>query len=261
MVRRRGARGFVESSLLGALAEVLLVNLVLSGDNAVVIGLAARDLSIHARRRAIALGGGLAVVLRLLLTLPAEYLLHVAFVRAGGGLLLGWVAYRLLTEEEGETGHDEAKSIGHAVRLIVLADATMSLDNILAVAAVAERSAHDILVLIVGLAISIPIVLVGGDIVARLMKRLPILSWIGGAILAYTAGELIADDEALDRLFGAVAHLPLIFALLVTVLVVGVAMLRVRRSRREAARAETLLPIVERPGRVGHSTGQTPVKS
>jgi YjbE family integral membrane protein len=219
----------VESSLIGALAEVLLVNLVLSGDNAVVIGLAARGLSDHSRRRAIMLGGGLAVFLRLALTLPAEYLLHVPLVRAGGGLLLIWVAYRLLVEEEGGTDRGEATSIGHAVRLIVLADLTMSLDNILAVAAVAERSSHDVLVLIVGLAISIPIVLVGGDLVARLMRRLPILAWIGGAILAYTAGELIADDDALDRFFGAAPHLRPIFAIATAVLVVGVSWLRVRR--------------------------------
>lgn len=221
----------MESLLIGALATVLLVNLVLSGDNAVVIGLAARNLSPNARRRAIALGGGLAVLLRLLLTLPAEYLLHVAFVRAGGGLLLGWVAYRLLTEERSESGHDDAKSLAHAVRLIVLADATMSLDNIIAVAAVAERSSYDALVLIVGLAISIPIVLVGGDVVARLMKRLPLLGWIGGAVLAYTASELIAEDDALDRIFNAAPHLDQIFAIAFAVILVGVAALQVHRHR------------------------------
>jgi YjbE family integral membrane protein len=255
MVRQGGARGFVESSLLGALAAVLLVNLVLSGDNAVVIGLAARDLPHRARRRAIALGGGLAVALRLVLTLPAEYLLHVPFVRAGGGLLLGWVAYRLLTEEEGETAQDEATSIGHAVRLIVIADATMSLDNILAVAAVAERSSHDVLVLIIGLAISIPIVLVGGDVVARMMKRLPLLGWVGGAILAYTAGELIAEDEALDRIFNAMAHLGQLFALALAILLVGVAALRVHRRPSEA-----LDPMTGPQGAVrerSHSVGTT----
>jgi len=219
----------VDSALLGALAEVLLVNLVLSGDNAVVIGLASRDLPLRARRRAIALGGGLAVLLRLVLTLPAEYLLHVPLVRAGGGLLLSWVAYRLLTEIESASDHDEATSIAHAVRLIVIADATMSLDNILAVAAVAERSSQPALVLAIGLAVSIPIVLVGGDLVARLMRRLPILSWVGGAILAYTAGELIAEDEALDRLFDATPHLGTIFPFALTLILVGVAALNVHR--------------------------------
>lgn len=221
------------SSLLGPLAEVLFLNLVLSGDNAVVIGLASRDLLLRARRRAIALGGGVAVLLRLLLTVPAEYLLHVPFVRAGGGCLLGWVAYRLLTEQESDTDHPEAASIAHAIRLIVIADATMSLDNILAVAAVAERSSHATLVLVVGLAVSIPIVLAGGDVVARLMGRLPFLAWAGGAILAYTAGELIAEDEALDHLFAATAYLDRLFAVALTLALVGGAALRVhRRSSR-----------------------------
>jgi YjbE family integral membrane protein len=238
----------VESSLLGALAEVLLVNLVLSGDNAVVIGLASRGLPLRARRRAIALGGGLAVLLRLVLTLPAEYLLHVPLVRAGGGLLLSGVAYRLLTESESASDHDEATSIAHAVRLIVIADATMSLDNILAVAAVAERSSQPALVLAIGLAVSIPIVLVGGDLVARLMRRLPILSWVGGAILAYTAGELIAEDEALDRLFDAIPHLGTIFPFALTIILVGIAALTVRRRTSiEAMPTHGLLDTASEP--------------
>jgi YjbE family integral membrane protein len=242
----------VESSLLGPLAEVLFLNLILSGDNAVVIGLASRDLPLRARRRAIALGGGVAVLLRLLLTLPAEYLLHVPLVRAGGGLLLGWVAYRLLTEQESGTDQTEATSIAHAIRLIVIADATMSLDNILAVAAVAERSSHATLVLIVGLAISIPIVLAGGDIVARLMGRLPILAWVGGAILAYTAGELVVEDEALDRVFDTVTYLNRLFPFALAILLVGIAAIRVRNrssgiprpdARTSAAASEPCLPL------------------
>jgi YjbE family integral membrane protein len=209
--------------------EVFLVNLVLSGDNAVVIGLAAKDLALQARRRAILLGGGLAVLLRLVLTLPASYLLHVPFVRGGGGLLLGWVAYRLLTDQGEATETSEATNVSQAVRLIVLADATMSLDNILAVAAVAERNSHHLLILIVGLAISIPIVLVGGDIVARLMTRLPILSWIGGAVLAYTAGELIGEDEFLEKGLDRMPHHGLVVSIVMMLLIVGVALLHVRK--------------------------------
>jgi YjbE family integral membrane protein len=230
----------VGSSIFGALAEVFLVNLVLSGDNAVVIGLAAKDLAQKARRRAILLGGGLAVLLRLVLTLPATYLLHVPLVRGGGGLLLGWVAFRLLTEQGGETEAGEASSVSQAVRLIVIADATMSLDNILAVAAVAERSSHHLLILIVGLAISIPIVLIGGDIVARLMSRLPVLSWIGGAVLAHTAGELIAEDDFLARGLDSVPHHAIVVSLVMMVLIVGVALVRVRtRAESEHTRVDS----------------------
>jgi YjbE family integral membrane protein len=214
------------SSTLGALAEVLLVNLVLSGDNAVVIGLAARGLTGKSRNRAIILGGVFAVVLRLALTLPAEFLLSVPLLRAGGGVLLAWVAYRLLTTDSGNSASGEADTVAAAIRLIVLADLTMSLDNILAVAAVAEKSDHDVLVLVVGLALSIPIVLLGGGLVARFMARLPILVWIGAAVLGFTAGQLIADDKALDTLVDKLPHGSIVIP---TVLAIGIVVLSLAR--------------------------------
>jgi YjbE family integral membrane protein len=229
----------LESTLAGALLEVLLVNLVLSGDNAVVIGLAARDLPDSDRRRAILFGGGLAVLLRLILTLPAEALLKVPFLRAGGGLLLIWIAFRLLTQQEDTSEHQQATSVAQAIRLIILADLTMSLDNIIAVAAVAERSPHDVFVLIVGLAISIPLVLVGGNFVAKLMHRLPILVWIGGAILAYTAGELIADDVALESIFENGEYTHVLFSILCMVGLLAAALITQRRRSRAKAAVAT----------------------
>jgi len=227
--------------LAGALLEVLLVNLVLSGDNAVVIGLAARGLPDADRRRAILFGGGFAVLLRLILTVPAEELLQVPFLRAGGGVLLTWIAYRLLTEDVDTSEREQASSVSQAIKLIILADATMSLDNIIAVAAVAERSQHDVLVLVVGLAISIPLVLIGGNFVAQLMGRMPTLVWIGGAILAYTAGELIADDVALKSIFEHGAHTRLIFSLALTVALLTAAYIKVRRRPAEEP-APNLVP-------------------
>ena len=133
--------------------------------------------------------------------------------------MLAWVAYRLLTGGEEETTSGEAATISTAIKLIVLADLTMSLDNILAVAAVAERSDNAVLVLIIGLALSIPIVLMGGNLVARMMGRLPILVWIGAAILAYTAGELVSEDKVFEKFieriqFGRFA-LPLLFVVVI----------------------------------------------
>lgn len=187
-------------TLVGALAEVLLVNLVLSGDNAVVVGLAARDLPPRARRRVVLIGGGLAALLRVALTWPAAALLGVPLVRAGGGLLLAAIAYRLLVDETEEGDHAAQGNVAAAVRLIVLADLTMSLDNVLAVAAVAERSAHPLLVLGIGLAVAVPLVVAGGALVARLMSRVPWLVWVGAAVLTVTAAELVADDAAVARL-------------------------------------------------------------
>jgi YjbE family integral membrane protein len=212
----------VEGTLLGAILEVLLVNIVLSGDNAVVIGLAARGLQDRQRRQAILLGGLFAVLLRLALTLPAERLLHVPFLGAAGGLLLAWVAYRLLT---GEESHDEqgVASVWGAVRLMVLADLTMSLDNVLAVAAVAERSPQPGLVLIVGLALSIPLVLLGGGVVATLLGRFPWLAWLGAAILTITAASLITGDRGLQERLGWLHTHPVLVALALTAIVLGAA--------------------------------------
>jgi len=218
----------LDSALIGVFAEVLLVNLVLSGDNAVVIGLAARGLEPRARQRAILLGGGFAVALRLALTIPAERLLKVPFLRAGGGFLLIWVAYRLLVSDESSETSGDAETISKAVRLIVLADLTMSLDNILAVAAVAERSEHDVLVLLVGLALSIPIVLIGGNLVARLMRRLPLLVWIGAAILGYTAGELIIKDAIFEDVAGGHPIAQTAFSVLIACAILVVAAIRIR---------------------------------
>ena len=220
----------MEGSLLGAILEVLLVNIVLSGDNAVVIGLAARGLPDRQRRQAIMLGGLFAVLLRLALTIPAERLLHVPFLGAAGGLLLAWVAYRLLT---GEDAHDAkgVASIWGAVRLMVLADLTMSLDNVLAVAAVAERSPQPGLVLLVGLALSVPLVLLGGGVVATLLGRFPWLAWLGAAILTVTAASLITEDRGLAEHLTGLHAQPVLVAVVLTAIVLGMAWRSTRNAR------------------------------
>jgi YjbE family integral membrane protein len=222
----------VDSSLIGATLEVLLINIVLSGDNAVVIGMAAHGLPSRQRRRAIMLGGVLAVVLRLALTIPAEWALQVPFLGAAGGLLLSWVAYRLLTSDE-ERDHGGGVSVWAAVRLMVLADATMSLDNVLAVAAIAESTAHPGPVLILGLALSIPIVLLGGGLIATLLERFPWLSWLGAAVLTVTAASLSTSDKGIRGYVGSSRASEVVFAAALSGLVLGVAW---RETRRAAPR-------------------------
>jgi len=218
----------VVNSLIQATIEVLLINIVLSGDNAVVIGMAAHGLPPSQRRRAILLGGVLAVLLRLALTLPAERVLQIPFLGAAGGLLLAWVAYRLLTVEE-TRDHRHTTSLWTAVRLMLVADATMSLDNVLAVAAIAQTTPHPGPVLVLGLALSIPIVLLGGGIVASLLERFPWLAWLGAAILTITASSLITSDEGLrDRGLWSPSA-PVVVAVVLTGLVLGAAW---RNSRR-----------------------------
>jgi YjbE family integral membrane protein len=212
----------VDSSLLRATLEVLLINIVLSGDNAVVIGMAARGLAGAQRRQAILLGGILAVVLRLALTIPAEQALHVPLLGAAGGLLLAWVAYRLLTSET-EVNHRGAESVRSAVRLMVLADVTMSLDNVLAVAAIAEGTAFPGLVLLFGLALSIPLVLLGGGLIATVLGRFPWLAWLGAAILAVTAANLIVDDVGVHGRLAQPEPARLVIAAFLTGIVLGLA--------------------------------------
>lgn len=175
------------------------------------------------------LGGILAVVFRLALTVPAEQVLHIPYLGAAGGVLLAWVAYRLLTEETEHKDH-KAGSVWHAVRLMVLADATMSLDNVLAVAAIAENTPHPGPVLIIGLTLSIPLVLLGGGIVANLLERFPWLAWVGAAVLTVTAAELVTEDVGLRGQFAWLGSAHYVVAAVLTGIVLGTAWLQLRRE-------------------------------
>ncbi|OGF54575.1 MAG: hypothetical protein A2Z21_06755 [Candidatus Fraserbacteria bacterium RBG_16_55_9] len=223
-------------SILGKVASIVLIDLVLSGDNALVIGMAARDLPSRQRRWAILWGTVAAIVLRVSFTILAALLLfNFPGLRLGGGLLLIWIAVKLLakppSEEQVGTGH----GLWEAIRIIVVADAVMSLDNILAVAG---ASHGDLALLIFGLALSIPLLMGGAVLVAYLMNRLPWLNWLGGAVLAWVAGEMIVNDPLLrDRLENALLALHWVIPLLLTLVVVVASYIWVRR--RGAAPAES----------------------
>ena len=177
---------------LYSIAAIIVINLVLSGDNAVVIGMAAHRLPLHDRRRAIVLGGGAAIVLRIILTIPAMYLLQVRGLGIAGGVLLIWIAFKLLKqEEESEEGVKVAGSMREAIITILVADLVMSTDNILGVAAAAG---NNIYLLIFGLIVSMVIIIWMGSIVANLIARFVWLSYVGAAVIAWTGGMMIFDD-------------------------------------------------------------------
>ena len=178
--------------LLSSIASIIVIDLVLSGDNAVVIGMAARSLSPENRRRAIIFGGAGAIGLRILFTAMAALLLGVPYLQAAGGLLLLWIAYKLLKPHDEHANISEAGSLGQAIRTIVLADVVMSLDNILAVGGAAHGN---LWLLLFGLALSIPIILLGSDIVARLLGRYPILVYVGAVVLTITAVGMVLEDK------------------------------------------------------------------
>jgi YjbE family integral membrane protein len=194
----------MDTSFFAALLEIMLINVVLSGDNAVVIALAARHLPAHHQKQAILWGSGCAIVLRVLLTVVAVELLKIPYLQFLGGLLLVWIAVQLLVEEQGseDAGHQQSSLMG-AIKTILIADVVMSLDNTLAIAGVAKG---DWTLLIVGLGLSIPLIVAGSTVIMRVMERFPIVVYLGAALIAWTAGEMMDSDEAVRPCLPAVLH-------------------------------------------------------
>ena len=178
--------------LLTAVFAIIVIDLVLSGDNAVVIGMAARRLSPENRRRAIIWGGAGAVGLRIFFTAIAALLLDVPYLQAAGGLLLLYIAYKLLKPHDEHAKVSEANSLGEAIKTIVMADVVMSLDNILAVGGAAHGN---LWLLLFGLVLSIPILLFGSELVARMLGRYPLLVYVGAIVLVWTAVSMILEDR------------------------------------------------------------------
>jgi len=180
------------------LLKIIWINIILSGDNAVVIALAARSLPPHQQMKAVVLGSGAAVVLRILLTVVAAKMLALPYLQIVGGLLLLWIGVQLLgDEDEGEGEAREYGSLIVAIRTILIADLVMSLDNVIAVAAAAKGS---MTLLILGLAISIPLVIFGSTLMIRLMERFPIIVVLGAGLIGWVGGETIVSDTALTGL-------------------------------------------------------------
>src|SRR5881409_3012843 len=179
---------------------IILIDLTLAGDNALVIALAVRNLP--ERQQLLGrIGGTLgAVGLRLAFITVATFLMRIPFLQVVGGVLLLWIAFKLVHHETGAEGHvRQGGSLREAVWIIIVADAIMSLDNVLAVAAASDG---DMRLVVFGIALSIPIVVWGSGLLARLMNRVPWIIWLGGAVLGYVAGDMILDDEALRSLLG-----------------------------------------------------------
>ena len=189
-----------------ALGSIILANILLSGDNAVVIALAARSLPAHQQKKAILFGSAAAIVMRIGLTLLAVKLLTLPYLKIVGGLLLIYIGVTLLLEDDegGDIGHDQGTgSLSTAIRTILVADLVMSLDNVLAVAAAAKG---DTVLLVVGLAISIPLIVFGSTLLLKIMERYPIIITVGAALLGFLAGEMVLTDPAVAAKFGEQPH-------------------------------------------------------
>jgi len=180
-------------SFVWQVLRIVLIDLVLSGDNAVVIGMAAHRLPSNQRKQAIAIGGAAAIVLRVCLTAVASFLLTYRGLQLGGGLLLIWIGFKLLRqEEESHEGVKAAASMTGAIVTILVADFVMSLDNVLGVAGASEGSTK---LLIFGLILSMTILMFLGNLVANLINRLWWLAYIGSGVIAWTGGVMIFEDK------------------------------------------------------------------
>lgn len=177
-----------------ALVQIIWINILLSGDNAVVIALACRSLPAHQQKLGIILGTAPAVVLRIVFTIFIVYLLQVPFLKLIGGILLLWIAFKLMVPDDEEHAVAGGNSLMEAIKTIVIADAVMSLDNVIAIAAAAKG---DLILLILGLSISIPLIVFGSTIVLKLINRFPMLVTFGAALLGFIAGEVIVTDPLL----------------------------------------------------------------
>lgn len=185
----------VTTSFWLSLLEIIWIDILLSGDNAVVIALACRSLPEQQRTLGIVLGTGVAAALRVVFTILVVELLDLPFVKIVGGILLMWIAIKLADEEEGQKEIAPASTtLWSAIWIIAVADAVMSLDNMMAVAAAAKGSK---LLILVGLALSIPLLFVGSTLVLALLNRFPIFVWAGAGLLGWIAGDLIGADPSL----------------------------------------------------------------
>jgi YjbE family integral membrane protein len=215
------------------LLKIIWINIILSGDNAVVIALAARSLPPHQQTKAVIFGSGAAVVLRIALTVVAAKLLALPYLQIVGGLLLLWIGVQLLGDED--EGAGEAKEYGSltaAIRTILIADLVMSLDNVIAVAAAAKGS---MTLLILGLAISIPLVIFGSTLMIKLMERFPIIVVLGAGLIGWVGGETIVSDAALHGMLAADPWLHYAGAAAGAALVVAVGKLLQARARTSPA--------------------------
>ena len=214
---------FISVDFMSALAAIVAIDLVLAGDNAIVIALAARNVRKDLQRRAMIWGAGAAVVMRAAMTVAVVWLLSIPGLLFAGGVLLAWIAYRLLAPTNGSAGHGVSEqdiagpsAFWAAIRTIVLADVVMGVDNVLGVAGAAHG---DVTLVIIGLLISVPILVWGSSFLLKYIERFPVIMYAGACVLAFTAAKMIVSEPYLKDLL---ADDPIVIPLSYVVIVGGV---------------------------------------
>jgi YjbE family integral membrane protein len=224
---------FLSPQFFSALAAIVVIDLALAGDNAIVIALAARNLPQRQRRQAIIWGTVGAVAVRCAMTLAVVWLLGIPGLMAAGGLVLVWIAYKLLDPQRGESDHEVRAAVGFwgAMQTIVIADAAMGLDNVLAVAGAAHGSMS---LVVLGLVISIPIVVWGSTLVLKLINRHPWIVHVGVAVLAWTAAHMIVAEPLLADYLAGNRGMTLSVYAIVFAVVFGAGLMSARRRAAHA---------------------------
>ena len=217
------------------LITIVFIDLLLAGDNAIVIGLAARNLPREKQKQAIIWGTAGAVAVRILATIIVVWLLRIPFLLAVGGVLLLWIAYKLLVQEEEHDSIKPAATLWGSIRTIIIADAAMGLDNVIAVAGAAHGS---IVLVVLGLLISIPIVVWGSTLFIRLIERFKWIIYLGAGVLAYTAAKMITHEPRFEAFFGISPWIVYAFeALMIAVILAAGFRTNAVKARKERAPA------------------------
>lgn len=218
---------WLTGDMLSALLAIIVIDLVLAGDNAVVIGMAARNLPKEQQKKAVIWGTVGAVVIRAVATIAVVKLLNIPGLMLVGGLFLVWIALKLLIEEKGHDNVKASTSLAAAIRTIVIADAVMGIDNILAVAGAAHG---DFILVIIGLAISVPIMVWGSTLILKLLEKYPVTIYIGAGVLALTAGKMIVNEKFVKAAVGGgFLYWAIVVFIVAAVLLSGMAINRARR--------------------------------
>ncbi|MEF2964701.1 TerC family protein [Paenibacillus sp. M1] len=223
---------FFSATFFLSLLNIIFIDLILAGDNAIVIGMAARKLPKTIQKKAILYGTGGAVILRIAATLVVVWLLKIPWLLAVGGLLLVFIAYKVLADDGSHDTIEAKDSLWAAVRTIVIADAAMGLDNVIAVAGASGQ--HMVLV-VIGLLISVPIVVWGSTLFIKLLGLFPWISYVGAAVLAYTAAHMITEEPHFISFF---ADNPVLRWLFIAIVIVGVLYAGYRKKQREKNKEE-----------------------
>jgi len=216
---------------ISSILLIIGIDIILGGDNAVVIALASRNLPERQRNAAIVLGTTLAIVIRIILTAAVVILLKIPFLQLIGGGVLLWISFKLLTQKHENTTHVKPETtLWKAIQTIVAADIVMGLDNVVAIAGAANGNLY---LVIFGFLISVPIIILGSKIILHFMERFPILIYVGAAILAYTAGQMITNENQIQYIYEEYAYFKSILPFLMVTLVISAGIILNKRTLQD----------------------------